>query len=213
MNRHRVCYKLTFYWGGGELQMSICLTPPSSLFYSFSSSPSDTNREQGPITRKGHPPNGAVTARIFDAINSWFWDCLWLHRHHRRHSSTTATSTITPFISISSSRPPHTAPCSAPCSCRYTAAVRQGHGDITVSPQPITVLDYFKQHLLFVHRRTFWLLSPKVFSGDKMIEPGIRSLHGEQVQEDWGTFSVSLNQMGCFGNAHCARWILPSFIS
>lgn len=41
----------------------------------------------------------------FDAINCWFWDCLlhfsvWLHRHHGRHPSTTATSTITPFISI-----------------------------------------------------------------------------------------------------------------
>lgn len=80
--------------------------------------------------------------------------------------------------------------CSAPCSCRCTAAVQQGRGDITACSQPITSFDYFKQHLLFVHRRTFWLFLLKVFSvalrqHDGMLEPGIRALHRGYGRQLW----------------------------
>lgn len=80
-----------------------------------------------------------------------------------------AAITITITITIN---PPHQQPvlpilhhCSAPSSCKMhscsSAGARWHH---LACSQPITSFDYFKQHLLFVHRKTFWLFSLKVFS-------------------------------------------------
>lgn len=141
MNRHRLCYKLTFYWGGGGTADVYMLDSAFFAILLFFVLPlrhkpwTGTHNQKRAPTQRCHYSTENLMLLIVDfGIAS-----------HISVADFIATIVDTPppppppqpspLLSASAAAVlPILHHCSAPCSCRCTAAVRQGRGDITFFP-------------------------------------------------------------------------------